>query len=133
MKDIVKKMGLDEINTGAGTAGDWLECRGEFLESISPINGHVIGRVKQASAEDYEVVAAAAARAARSSRIASSNSEQYCAACAFSSGSNSCASWIAQNKNRAMSPRSSASTDESDRNVDGWTNVSMEQYPRVSE
>lgn len=69
MKDIVKKMGLDDINPGAGTAGDWLECRGDFLESISPIDGRVIGRVKQASAEDYEVVAAGAGRAFKTWRM----------------------------------------------------------------
>ncbi len=63
MQDIVKAMGLDHINPGAGTAGDWLECKGGVLESVSPVDGHVIGSVRQASAADYETVAARAGQA----------------------------------------------------------------------
>ena len=56
MKDILSDLGLSDLNPGAGTGGVWLECDGEILESISPINGHTIGRVHQGSRADYEKV-----------------------------------------------------------------------------
>jgi len=53
-----------DVNPGAGTAvGNWLECGGELLESISPVNGNVIGRVRQALASDYEHIATRAREA----------------------------------------------------------------------
>jgi aldehyde dehydrogenase (NAD+) len=56
MKDILKDLDLSDLNPGAGTGTTWLDCEGEILESISPINGQVIGRVRQTSAADYEKV-----------------------------------------------------------------------------
>ncbi len=46
---------MDE-QPGAGT-GSWLSCKGELLESISPIDGRVVGRIRCAGKEDYEQVA----------------------------------------------------------------------------
>jgi aldehyde dehydrogenase (NAD+) len=60
MKDILKDLGLSDLNPGAGTGTTWLECGGEILESVSPIDGRIIGRVRQASAADYDKVAARA-------------------------------------------------------------------------
>ena len=56
MKDILQDLDLADLNSGAGTGGVWLECEGEILESISPINGQTIGRVHQGSRADYEKV-----------------------------------------------------------------------------
>jgi aldehyde dehydrogenase (NAD+) len=56
MKDILKDLDLWDLNPGAGTGGVWLECEGEALESISPINDQTIGRVRLASMADYEKV-----------------------------------------------------------------------------
>jgi aldehyde dehydrogenase (NAD+) len=56
MKDILQDLDLSDLNSGAGTGGVWLECEGEILESISPINGQTIGRVHQGSRADYEKV-----------------------------------------------------------------------------
>jgi aldehyde dehydrogenase (NAD+) len=56
MKDILKELDLSDLNPGAGTGTTWLDCEGKILESISPINGQIIGRVQQASAADYEKV-----------------------------------------------------------------------------
>lgn len=69
MQDIAKKMGLDDMNPGAGTSGDWFECKGDLLESVSPINGQVIARVRQASAENYEMVAKKAVQAFKAWRM----------------------------------------------------------------
>jgi len=69
MKDILKDLGLSDVNSGAGTGTTWHECGGEILESISPIDGKVIGRVRQASVSDYEKVATRAGEAFRKWRI----------------------------------------------------------------
>lgn len=55
MKKILEKMNIHEIESGAGT-GSWLDCKGNILESITPIDGRVIGKIRQADREDYETV-----------------------------------------------------------------------------
>lgn len=69
MKDILKDLNLSDPNPGAGTGGVWLECEGEILESISPINGQTIGRIRQASMADYEKVIIRAGEAFREWRL----------------------------------------------------------------
>lgn len=69
MKDILKDLNLSDPNPGAGTGGVWLECEGEILESISPINGQTIGRIRQASMADYEKVIIRAGEAFREWRM----------------------------------------------------------------
>jgi aldehyde dehydrogenase (NAD+) len=63
MQKILKELGLTHINPGAGTCGTWLASKGALLESISPVDGRVIGKVKQASTADYEDIAACASQA----------------------------------------------------------------------
>jgi len=63
VQTILEELGLSEINSGAGTGGAWLTCTGDFLDSVSPIDGRVIARVNQSSARDYEQVAAQAGEA----------------------------------------------------------------------
>lgn len=60
---------MTEINPGAGTGVDWLACEGDLLESISPVDGTVLGKVRQASASDYEKVARSASEAFLSWRM----------------------------------------------------------------
>ena len=55
----LKELGLDGPQSGA-YAGTWLDCSGAELEVRTPATGAVIGTVKQATAADYEKVAAAA-------------------------------------------------------------------------
>ncbi len=62
MNEILKKMDLLNEQSGAGT-GSWLHCRGELLESVSPIDGRSIGRIRCASKEDYDEVATRAHQA----------------------------------------------------------------------
>jgi aldehyde dehydrogenase (NAD+) len=69
MKAILKDLGLSDVNSGAGTGTTWLECGGEILKSISPINGQTIGRVQQASRADYEKVISRAEEAFREWRM----------------------------------------------------------------
>jgi aldehyde dehydrogenase (NAD+) len=59
MEAILKTLDIMGEQSGAGT-GSWLKCEGEILESISPINGKEMGRVRCASREDYEKVVVSA-------------------------------------------------------------------------
>jgi aldehyde dehydrogenase (NAD+) len=69
MRDILKSLGLADLNPGAGTGAAWLECEGETLGSQCPIDGRVIGSVRQASESDYERVAARASQAFKEWRM----------------------------------------------------------------
>lgn len=69
MNDILKELDLSDPNPGAGTGGVWLECEGEIVESISPINGQTIGRIRLASTADYEKVIIRASEAFREWRM----------------------------------------------------------------
>ena len=73
MKDILKKVlkefDLQTLNCGAFN-GQWLEdVGGDTLESVSPIDDQVIGKVKQAAAEDYERVVTQAQKAFKEWRM----------------------------------------------------------------
>ena len=61
--DIMKDLNLSDLNSGAGTGSIWLECGGEILKSVSPVDGQVIGRVQEASGDDYDKVVARAREA----------------------------------------------------------------------
>lgn len=64
MHPILEKLGLTGELSGAG-GGSWFDCRGEVLESVSPIDGKVIGKIRRASRDDYERVASQAVEAFR--------------------------------------------------------------------
>ena len=57
--DFLRELGIQKDNSGAYN-GEWLACKGEWLESHDPATGKVIGRIRQASAEEYEASVAAA-------------------------------------------------------------------------
>lgn len=66
--EILKKLNLSEENSGAGSGTEWLECRGAPLESVSPVDGRVMGRVVQASRADYDRIVERAVSAFQSWR-----------------------------------------------------------------
>src|SRR5688500_18623194 len=55
MRDVFTELGIQEDSFGAA-AGGFIETKGDWLESISPIDGKRIGRVRQATPEAYEEV-----------------------------------------------------------------------------
>ena len=61
-EEILAKFGLEGELPGAGT-GSWFHGAGELLESRSPIDGHVIGRIRCAAASDCEQVVSQAVKA----------------------------------------------------------------------
>ncbi|MEE9517762.1 MAG: aldehyde dehydrogenase family protein, partial [Candidatus Adiutricales bacterium] len=50
-----KRLDLVGEQSGAGT-GAWLACSGKILESISPVDGRIIGSIRSAESVDYERV-----------------------------------------------------------------------------
>jgi len=58
----LKKLGLNEINEGTSTGCNWFSS-GEIIESYSPVDGKLIGKVKTTTQEDYEKVIASAQEA----------------------------------------------------------------------
>src|SRR5581483_2911854 len=57
------ELGLSGTLQGASTGLKWIDTKGEVLESRSPIDGALIGKVKQAGNEEYEAVIKAAVAA----------------------------------------------------------------------
>lgn len=51
----LKKLGVKEINDGTSTGSQWFS-NGEIIESYSPVDGKLIGKVKTTTQEDYEKV-----------------------------------------------------------------------------
>jgi len=57
--DFLRELGIQKDNSGAYN-GEWLACKGEWLESLDPATGAVVARVRQATAEEAEACVAAA-------------------------------------------------------------------------
>ena len=49
-------LGIKEVNSGVSTGTEWLSPEGPVTESVSPINGSLMGKVQNASVSDYEHV-----------------------------------------------------------------------------
>jgi aldehyde dehydrogenase (NAD+) len=67
IQEALKELGLEEINNGSSTGSDCFSS-GELLESYSPVDGQLIGKVKCSTKEDYEKVMSAATSAFKSWR-----------------------------------------------------------------
>jgi aldehyde dehydrogenase (NAD+) len=63
MRAALTSLSIHEINSGASTGTVWLKTGGETTESHSPNDGKLIAKIKQANAEDYELIIQAASRA----------------------------------------------------------------------
>ena len=58
----LKKLGLSDVNEGTSTGSNWFS-NGEIIESYSPVDGQLIGKVKTTTKEDYEKAIASAQEA----------------------------------------------------------------------
>ena len=58
----LKILGVKDLNDGTSTGSNWL-ASGEIIESYSPVDGKLIGKVKTSTKEDYEKVIATAQEA----------------------------------------------------------------------
>ena len=67
IKEALKKLGLKDINEGTSTGSNNFS-NGEIIESCSPVDGKLIGKVIATSKEDYEKVMTTATKAYQSFR-----------------------------------------------------------------
>ncbi len=67
MPEALKALGIKEINDGTST-GSTCFSSGEIIESYSPVDGQLIGKVKTTTAADYEKVMQSATEAFKSFR-----------------------------------------------------------------
>ena len=59
----LKNLGIDDLHSGLSTGADWLESDGPLNESVSPIDGKPIAKIRTASKTDYEIAVQAAQKA----------------------------------------------------------------------
>ncbi len=62
MQNTLKALGLKEINEGCSTGKNWF-ANGDILESFSPVDGKLIGKIKTANKADYQKAVSAASDA----------------------------------------------------------------------
>lgn len=67
MDKALQQLGLKEINNGTSTGKDWFS-NGEIIESYSPVDGSLIGKVRSTTREDYEKVITTAQKGFKSWR-----------------------------------------------------------------
>ncbi len=68
IKSLLKRLNLSYEESGA-YIGSWLSCGGKILESVSPIDNQVIGKIVCADKNDYEKTAVCAINAFREWRM----------------------------------------------------------------
>jgi len=56
IQETLERLGLTEINSGATTGTEWFDTTGRLIESYAPADGQLIGKVQEASKEDYEKI-----------------------------------------------------------------------------
>ncbi|MFK7782184.1 aldehyde dehydrogenase family protein, partial [Psychroserpens sp.] len=67
IKEALKQLGVHDVNDGTSTGSNNFS-NGELIESYSPVDGQLIGKVKATTREDYERVMDAATKAFKSWR-----------------------------------------------------------------
>lgn len=56
IQEMLDQLDLQETNPGACTGTKWLDTTGEEIKSYSPADGALIGKVRQATEKDYDLV-----------------------------------------------------------------------------
>ncbi len=56
IKKVMETLGVSEINAGVSTGVEWFDTKGATTSSFSPIDGKEIGKVKNGTLDDYEMV-----------------------------------------------------------------------------
>ncbi|HEX9980634.1 MAG TPA: aldehyde dehydrogenase family protein [Flavobacterium sp.] len=68
IQEALQQLGIREINQGTSTGSDNF-ANGEIMESYSPVDGQLIGKVRASTKEDYERAMKAATEAFRTFRL----------------------------------------------------------------
>ncbi|MFZ9942521.1 MAG: aldehyde dehydrogenase family protein [Bacteroidia bacterium] len=61
--ETLQRLGIKDINHGACTGTQWMSTKGDIIESYSPADGKLIGKIAQATADDYEAMIALSQKA----------------------------------------------------------------------
>ena len=56
IEKILATFGIEKTNNGASTGSEWINTKGEQIDSYSPVDGSLIASVTAAEATDYETV-----------------------------------------------------------------------------
>ena len=56
-QDLLGRLGIDNLVNGAVSGLRHIECRGEILDSISPVDGKILASIRQADPSSYEKIA----------------------------------------------------------------------------
>ena len=79
VQEVLNRLGIKDINQGASTGYTWFNTTGDIIESYSPVDGKLIAKVAQGTADDYETIinkAQKTSRCKRSSCYASATNSQ---------------------------------------------------------
>lgn len=63
IKEALKELGISTSNAGVSTGGKWIRSKGSTIESFSPVDGKLIGKVQAADPASFELVVAQAEKA----------------------------------------------------------------------
>ncbi|MFA8299278.1 MAG: aldehyde dehydrogenase family protein [Hyphomicrobiales bacterium] len=69
LQEVLNKLGIEEVNSGASTGTVWFDTKGDIKESISPIDGKVIASIRQGTWDDYEKITETAQKAFKEWRM----------------------------------------------------------------
>jgi aldehyde dehydrogenase (NAD+) len=56
-RELLERLGIERVNQGAFGGMEQADCRGETLDSISPVDGKVLAAIRQADPSGYEKIA----------------------------------------------------------------------------
>lgn len=65
IQELLKRLGIEEVNSGVTTGTKWFDVKGAVTSSESPIDGKEIAKVQNATLDDYETVVKKAQKAFR--------------------------------------------------------------------
>ena len=63
IESILENLNLTTENPGTSIGSKWLSENSDFIASYSPVDGKLIGKVKQTSAKEFETVVSTAEKA----------------------------------------------------------------------
>lgn len=69
MAEAIENLGIKAMNQGTATGLNWIESKGEIIESYSPVDGKLIGKVQAATQDTYEQVVQTASEAFKQWRL----------------------------------------------------------------
>lgn len=69
IEQALKNLGIEELNMGSSTGSNWIKSNGAVIESYSPADGKLIGKVTSGTEETYEEIIQTASEAFKSWRL----------------------------------------------------------------